>query len=126
MFYLVYVTNIGNNFISVNLFTNKELENVKHYANKKYIPQEVDSFDYLWKHGHSQRVPSTEYIKPTNWYGQQHPFEFEFVVKDKPEVHKIFDNLQIISNKAAPESFHYEIVGECYDFNDLKEVAYVR
>ena len=118
--------NIGNNFISVNLFTNKELENVKHYANKKYIPQEVDSFDYLWKHGHSQRVPSTEYIKPTNWYGQQHPFEFEFVVKDKPEVHKIFDNLQIISNKAAPESFHYEIVGECYDFNDLKEVAYVR
>nr|DAR62420.1 MAG TPA: hypothetical protein [Bacteriophage sp.] len=19
-------------------------------------------------------------IKPTNWYGQQHPFEFEFVV----------------------------------------------
>jgi hypothetical protein len=39
-------------------------------------------------------------VKPCFWYGKQHPFEFEFVVVDNPQVHKIFDNLQIISNKA--------------------------
>jgi len=74
----------------------------------------------------SNIVPSSERILPTNFYGNQHPFEFEFIVKDRPDTHKIFDNLQIISNKAAPDSFHYEIVGECYDFGKLKKVAYIR
>lgn len=100
--------NIGNNLVSVNLFKDKGNKN------------------YLWKHGHSFRVPSTDRILPTNFYGEQHPFEFEFVVRDNPGIHKIFDNLQIISNKAAPESFHYEIVGECYNFGNLKKVAYIR
>jgi hypothetical protein len=39
-------------------------------------------------------------ILPCNWYGKQHPFEFEFLVLDNPQQHKIFNNLQIISNKA--------------------------
>jgi hypothetical protein len=34
--------------------------------------------------------------------------------------------LQIISNHAAPESFHYEIVGDCYDFAKDKENMYIR
>jgi hypothetical protein len=34
--------------------------------------------------------------------------------------------LQIISNKAEPESFHYEIVGECYDFAKDKKNMYIR
>lgn len=81
---------------------------------------------YLWKHGHSNMIPTEERILPTKFYDNQHPFEFEFIVKENPDVHKIFDNLQIISNKAAPESFHYEIVGECYDFGKLKKTAYIR
>jgi hypothetical protein len=32
-------------------------------------------------------------------------------------MHKIFDNLEIISNKAEPESFHFEVVGEVYNFD---------
>ena len=48
-------------------------------------------------------------IKPCNWYGKQHPFEFEVVVNDIPMAHKIFTALQILSNKATPESLHFEI-----------------
>ena len=59
-------------------------------------------------------------VKPTNWYGEQHPFEFEFVVAENPNYHKIFDNLQMIANKAKPESFHFEITGEVYNFAEDK------
>lgn len=100
--------NIGNNLVSVKLNLNNSKDN------------------FIWKHGHSYRVPSSENILPTKWYDEQHPFEFEFIVKDNPQNHKIFDNLEILSNKAAPESFHYEIVGECYDFGNLKKIAYIR
>lgn len=48
------------------------------------------------------------------------------MVVDNPSVHKIFNNLQLISNKAVPESFHYEIVGEAYDFHDDKLNMYYR
>ena len=80
----------------------------------------------FWKHGQAGIIDIADKIAPTYWYGKQHPFEFEFVVADNPQLHKIFDNLQIISNKAAPESFHYEIVGECYDFAKDKENMYIR
>ena len=101
--------NIGNNLISLKL----------------NLPEQEPNY-YLWKHGHSQSIFTADYIYPTNWYGEQHPFEFEFIVKDNPSQHKIFDNLQIVSNHAEPESFHYEIVGDCYDFKDLKPTAYFR
>lgn len=80
----------------------------------------------FWKHGQAGIIDIADKIYPTYWYGKQHPFEFEFVVVDNPQFHKIFDNLQIVSNKAKPESFHYEIVGECYDFADDKINMYVR
>lgn len=80
----------------------------------------------FWKHGQAGIIDIADKIYPTYWYGKQHPFEFEFVVVDNPQFHKIFDNLQIVSNKAQPESFHYEIVGECYDFADDKINMYVR
>ena len=38
----------------------------------------------------------------------------EFIVNDNPQISKIFDNLEIISNNAEPESFHYEIIGDSY------------
>lgn len=80
----------------------------------------------FWKHGQAGIIDIADKIYPTYWYGKQHPFEFEFVVADNPDKHKIFDNLQIISNKAAPESFHYEIVGECYEFAKDKKNMYIR
>ena len=80
----------------------------------------------FWKHGQAGIIDIADKIYPTYWYGKQHPFEFEFVVADNPQLHKVFDNLQIISNKAAPESFHYEVVGECYDFAKDKKNMYIR
>lgn len=80
----------------------------------------------FWKHGQSGIIDIKEKIRPCYWYGEQHPFEFEYIVADKPGVHKIFTNLQLISNKAKPESFHYEIVGESYDWADDKKNMYVR
>lgn len=100
--------NIGNSFLTTNIFNTK----------------------YLWKHGQDNRVPTLEKIKPTHWYGEQHPFEFEFLVGSTTEsatgVHKIFDNLQIIANKAKPESFHYEVIGECFNFAEDKQTMYKR
>lgn len=80
----------------------------------------------FWKHGQSGIIDIKDKIKPCFWYGKQHPFEYEFVVVDNPSVHKIFNNLHIISNKAKPDSFHYEIVGEVYDFHDDKKNMYIR
>lgn len=80
----------------------------------------------FWKHGQAGIIDIADKIYPTYWYGKQHPFEFEFVVADSPDRHKIFDNLELISNKAAPESFHYEIIGECYDFAKDKKNMYIR
>lgn len=71
----------------------------------------------FWKHGQSGIIDLKDTILPTHWYGKQHPFEFEFIVADQPTAHKIFDNLEIISNNAEPESFHYEIVGDCFNFD---------
>lgn len=80
----------------------------------------------FWKHGQAGIIDIADKICPTYWYGKQHPFEFEFVVADNPQAHKIFDDLEIISNNAEPESFHYEIVGDCYDFSKDKKNMYIR
>jgi len=34
-------------------------------------------------------------------------------------IHKIFENLQIISNDAEPESFHFEVTGNAYNFDKV-------
>ena len=80
----------------------------------------------FWKHGQAGIIDISDTIYPTYWYGKQHPFELEFVVASDPASHKIFDNLQIISNNAEPESFHYEIVGDAYSFANDKKNMYVR
>lgn len=59
----------------------------------------------------------TNQILPTMWYNKQEPFEIEFVVNNLTGLHKIFNNLVIISNNVEPESFEFEIVGDVYDFN---------
>lgn len=63
---------------------------------------------------------STNKIFPTKWYNKQEPFELEFVVNTPQGIHKIFDNLVIISNNVEPESLEIEIIGDVYDFNKEK------
>ena len=80
----------------------------------------------FWKHGQGGIIDISDKIYPTYWYGKQHPFEFECVVVDDPSVHKIFTNLELVANKAKPESFHYEVVGDVYDFAEDKPTMYFR
>lgn len=80
----------------------------------------------FWKHGQAGLINIADDIYPTYWYGKQHPFEFECVVVNDPSIHKIFTNLEIVANKAKPESFHYEIIGETYDFAKDKVNMYFR
>ena len=78
--------------------------------------------NHLWKHGNTK----DEYVKPTTWYGETHPFEFEFVVNDYVYVQKIFQNLKMIANDAEPESFHFTISGDNYSFGKDKKNMYYR
>lgn len=80
----------------------------------------------FWKHGQAGIIDIADDIYPTYWYGKQHPFEFEVVVVNDPSIHKIFQNLELVANKAKPESFHYEIIGESYDFAKDKVNMYFR
>lgn len=80
----------------------------------------------FWKHGQAGSFDIADDIYPCYWYGKQHPFEFEFIVVNDPSVHKIFTNLELIANKAKPESFHYEVIGETYDFAKDKPNMYFR
>lgn len=105
--------NIGNTFLT---FDNN--------TTRRNIALEASAQPFLYKHG-TNHLTGAGKIKPCYWYDEQHPFEFEFVVTGEG-VHKIFDNLQILSNNAEPESFHYEIIGDCFDFAPDKQNAYVR
>ena len=77
-------------------------------------------------HGTAGIFDVVENLYPTYWYGKYHPFEFEFVVNDKIGQQKMFENLVIISNKAEPESFHFEIEGDNYEFSSDKRNMYFR
>ena len=71
---------------------------------------EDESNQDIWSHDPSES-------DPTIWYGEQHPFEFEFVVSEPAGVHKILENLQIISNNVQPEELTFEFIGDAYQFN---------
>lgn len=71
-----------------------------------------DEIDYF-----NEDVSKNDQIMPTTWYDKQEPFEFEFVVNEPTGLHKIFNNLVIISNNVAPSEIEYEIVGDVYGFN---------
>jgi hypothetical protein len=74
----------------------------------------------LWEHNNPFIRPL-----PTHWYGKQHPFEFEFVAIEDPSVQKIWEDLKIISNNAEPESFHFSITGDNYEFTeDIPNIYY--
>jgi hypothetical protein len=103
-----YSENINNVFFSFDLRDHKKPININHTSN-------------LWKHGQAGVYDLQAVIKPTNWYGDPHKFEFEFIVKEFAQVQKIFNNLKLVSNKAIPESFVFEVVGEAYEFYDYKD-----
>ena len=90
---------------------------------KENIPSLYTDF---FLHGQSGIFDIKEDLYPTYWYGEYHPFEFEFIVNDKIGQQKIFNNLVIISNKAEPESFHFEIEGDNYEFSEDKRTMYFR
>ena len=110
-------------------FQNGTQVNAGHYQSVVAVMPEYNmqflTTDF-WQHGQAGIIDIADKIYPTYWYGRQHPFEFEFIVADNPQLHKIFDNLEIISNNAEPESFHYEIVGDCYEFAKDKKNMYIR
>lgn len=76
---------------------------------------EINYFNYREK----DKDPNDQ-ILPTKWYDRQEPFEFEFVVNEPKGLHKLFDNLMIVSNNVEPDSLEIEIVGDVYDFNKRK------
>ena len=90
----------------------------------EYAPKEYDELlvNGFYVHGRAGIFNEIDYydenltnqISPTKWYGKQEPFEFEFVVNNDVGLHKIFDNLVIISNNVQPESFEFEITGDVY------------
>ncbi len=77
----------------------------------------------LWKHGQAGLYDNQGKIKPTHWYGKQHEFNFEFVINENPVKQKIFNNLKILANKAAPAKFEYEVVGEGYEWFEYKPIV---
>ena len=76
----------------------------------------------LYKHGYAGYSELTDEIKSTHWYDEQHPFEFEFVVNSPLGIQKIYDNMKIISNNVAPDSFIYEIIGDSFDWSQYKDL----
>ena len=80
----------------------------------------------FWKHGFGGIIDIQDDITPCHWYGRQHPFEIEFICNDKSQYHKVFNNLEIIGNNAEPESFHYEVIGDSYDFANDKKNMFIR
>lgn len=101
--------------------------NYGYFQNTIYLSTDINNLTTdFWKHGKSGIIDIQEELKPCFWYGKQHPFEFEFIVNDTPGIQKIFNNLTLISNKVKPESIHYEIVGDNYDFSKDKPTIYYR
>lgn len=86
--------------------------------NNTFYSFDYNNPNYLWEHNRENNW--------CKWYGEQHPFEFEFICADNPQIHKIFNDLKIIANKTKPESFHFEIVGEVYNFKNDKANMYYR
>ena len=101
--YPEFSENINNIFYT---FANKDT-----YKDKQGI---------LYKHGFAGTLEEEGEILPTKWYDKQEPFEFEFVVAPNPGMQKIYNNFDIISNNVEPNSFIYEVVGDGYDWSDLK------
>lgn len=129
-----HFTEIKEDFEIYNKINNK-LKTIDYYtqltdesdpiSDGDHAPYEIrtaSDFMELWKHGQAGLYDNQGKIKPANWYGKQHEFNFEFIVNESPQIQKIFNNLMILSNKAEPKKFEFEVVGESYEWWEYKEV----
>lgn len=94
--------NINGNFFSIGGSNNQD-----------------ESNNNIWSH-------NLENVNPTQWFNEQHCFEFEFVVNEPQGVHKIIENLQILSNNVQPEQLTFEIIGDAYQFNKERIIHLAR
>jgi len=78
------------------------------------VAYDLEFTTFFWKHGSAGIFDISTPILPTKWYDRQEVFEFEFVVVDNPNFHKIYDNLVILSNNAEPDSFEFEVIGDVF------------
>ena len=134
-YYLILTRSITDTLVKLNIkcdvmpMCNGQANNTIYSTLRKqlYLDNGCSLTTDFWKHGKGGIIDIREKIKPAHWYGNQHPFEFEFVVNaQSPDTQKVFDNIQIYSNNVAPESFHYEIVGDSLSFAKDKLNMYVR
>lgn len=105
-------------------FTNTFSRTIGVVVTHEYAPKEYDDLlvNGFYVHGRAgifneiryDDENNTNQIQPTKWYDKQEPFEFEFVVNNEVGLHKIFNNLVIISNNVQPESFEFSITGDVY------------
>ena len=82
---------------------------------------DVEFSTWFWKHGQAGLFDIQTEILPTKWYDKQEPFEFEFVFVDNPSIHKIVDDLRILSNNAEPDSFEFEVTKDAYNLVNLED-----
>ena len=87
------------------------IDEFNHTQKDRYDIQYTTRF---WKHGQAGIFDYAEEVKPTTWYGTTRPFEFEFILSDQPGLHKILDDLILISNNTAPESFTFTVSTDSY------------
>lgn len=79
----------------------------------------------FYLHGRAGKFDEIDYndasynnqILPCRWYDKQEPFEFEFIVNGKKGLHKIFNNLVIISNNVQPDELEFEVEGDVFGIN---------
>lgn len=116
---LKWENDVANNIKGYATLQNDKVDHLKYYEIRDYQPNRM----LLWKHGQAGLYDNQGKIKPTHWYGKQHEFNFEFVVNENPVKQKIFNNLKILANKAAPAKFEYEVVGEGYEWFEYKPVV---
>ena len=101
-----------NNPLTETLYTTEYDEILK---NGFYVHGRAGIFDEI--NYFDENRSKDNQIMPTTWYDKQEPFEFEFVVNEPTGLHKIFNNLVIISNNVQPSEIEYEIIGDVYGFN---------
>ena len=102
--------NINNQFYTIGL------EQAKQGDAKLYVHGRTGTFDEI---SYVDDNPTNQ-LKPTKWYDNQEPFEFEFVVREDIGMHKLFDNLIIISNNVQPTEIQFTLIGDTYLFNKAR------
>ena len=124
--YCSYVANGNTENVVIEMII--DYNNSDILADSKEIKEQVDKVltNGFYVHGQAGIFDNSEGVKisPSTWYDKKYPFEFEYVCNDQVGMHKIFDNLVIISNNVKPSEFEFIIDGDVYrDINgkNLKE-----